>query len=174
MALNETNYCIIDAIMHVESGDKTYEKHQGNEDESHCSYEEFKKAMSSCAPQLSAADISESYMEKMYAGFLKQKGKGVGAAMTSNYNWTDSLEDGFVYVYVAIKPCTKKQEINSELSSSHWKLEVDNMGVVIDGNLSDGVLPDESYWSIESPGVLCMALRKKSASEKLWTVSKFI
>eukprot|EP00794_Sanderia_malayensis_P019792 gene19792-21732_t len=168
LALKESNECIIDAIDRIASGSAPREEKK-QEDGGMCSYEEFKKAMSSCAPELSAADISESYMEKLYAGFLKQKGKGVGAAMTATYNWTDSVEDGFVYVYVAVKPCTKKQGVKSQLNASHWKLEVDGMGVIIDGDLSEYVLVDESYWSIESSGVLCMALRKKDSSERLMT-----
>ena len=170
LALKATNNNLIDSITKIEFSDQS-ERKQNDNDEPECTYEEFKSAMSSNSPELSESNISESYMKKLYANFLKQKGKGLGAGITLAYNWADNSEDGYVYVYVAIKPQTKKNQIKSVLTSNKWKLEVDDMGTIIDGDLFEKIVPDESWWSIESAGVLCMALQKSVTSGELWTVS---
>ena len=168
-ALESKNGSLIDAVLQLQFGDQNIGPMK--EDPATCTYEEFKQAMKSCAPEVGNAGISEDYMKKMYNNFLRQKGKGIGAAMTSKYNWLDNEEDGLVEVYVAVKPNIHKSHIKSQLTMQRWKLEVEGMGILIDGDLNENVVPDESWWAIESPGVLCMSLKKGISYGELWNVS---
>ena len=173
-ALAETKDCLIDAIVSLNFGSDTQPKTNSNEDRSPSyTFEEFKDAMVTCMPELSNAELPEEYVRKMYANFLEQGEKEAGAAMTSRYNWVDNQEDGFVYVYVAISPTVQKNDIKNTLTYKSWELEVLGEDLLVKGDLYNAVIPDESWWSIESPGVLCMALQKGGSNAVLWPVSLF-
>lgn len=138
-----------------------------------CSFEEFKLITKSLYPEESSQDVSDEYMRKMYESFLLSKGKSVGAAITSKYSWTDNVDDGFIEVNVAIKMRTRKENIKSELLPKHWHLEIDGMGILIDGDLHESIIVSESWWTIESHGVLTIYLKKGATHGQLWTVSVF-
>lgn len=157
--------------MKVRFGENSKSK-EGIEEEE-CSFEEFKLAMESCVPEGSCQDVSENYLRKMYENFRASKNKSAGAAMTSNYSWTDNSDDGFIEVNVAISKKIHADQIKSILRPKHWHLEITGKDTLIDGDLHESVIVDESWWTIESEGVLTMYMKKGKEHGELWTVSIF-
>ena len=139
-----------------------------------CTFEEFKKATESCAPEVVWDEISEDYLKKMYECFKNNKNRNAGAAMTPNYSWSDNAEDGLVEVNVALKSNVHKENVKSMLTTIHWRLEVEGMGMLIDGDLYESVVTSESLWAIESPGVLTMYLKKAKTCGQVWMVRVYL
>ena len=130
-------------------------------DEPKCSFEEFVDALKAAGNFPDGAN--DEYLKKMYEHFLID---GEGSATTSKYNWSD--DGDIVTIYVTIPITAKKQTIKSTLSTHHWKLVVLGQELV-NGQLHGSVKAEDSYWSIESPGLLCMTLEK--VDKAVWSVS---
>ena len=135
-----------------------------------CSFEEFKLALKSCLHNQSLCDVSEEYLKKMYESFKKTEVHNSGAAITAEYSWSDNIVDGFIEISVAIRNTTHKYDIKSVLTANHWHLEVEDMGVLVSGDFAHRINPEESFWTIETPGVLSMYLRKGDINQQNWTV----
>lgn len=117
-----------------------------------CTFEEFKAAMIS-SNQI-VRNENESYLKTMYQHYLDG---GDGSGSTSLYNWTD--DGSTITVFVSVSSTVKKQSIKSTLTIKNWKLVINDIEL-INGELFATVKPDECYWNIDSPGVLCMTLEK--------------
>ena len=72
------------------------------------------------------------------------------------------------YLLLLCLVSTKKQSVKSTLTVKSWKLVVGDQEL-INGPLWQTVKPDESFWAIESPGVLSMTL-EKVCGQNLWPV----
>ena len=166
-ALKEHKGSVLDAIMEVIVGDAPKESSKDNIE---CTFQEFKLAVKSCEDGIYLYDVSDEYLKRMYESFKRVNGQNIGSAMTSNYSWLDNEDSGFIEVHIAIKSNTHKQDIKSILKTNHWHLEINGMGVLIDGDFTDSVVTDESFWAIESPGILTMYLRKGRTMKRLWIV----
>lgn len=150
--------CVLDD---VDPDEVSSEKNVKEKDEK-CTFEEFKKAMESTnnIPQNS----SDAYLMKLYENFLKQDH---GQGTTLKYNWLED-ENGIVSVYLPIPITASKKEIKSILTNTAWSLEVEGKDI-ISGSLHAPVKQDESFWSIDEPGLLCMSLQKVNTDET-WPV----
>ena len=126
------------------------------------SFEEFVSGLKSTGNM--PENATEAFLRKMYDGFHQDK---VGSGSTHTYNWED--ENDVVSVYVPIPITAKKKTIQSTLTTTAWKLVVDGKEI-INGKLFAAVKAEDSYWAIESPGMLCMTF-EKVLSDKTWHVS---
>lgn len=127
------------------------------------SFEEFVAGLNATGNM--PENANESFLRKMYDNFSKDK-DGCGTTMT--YNWQD--ENDTVAVYIPIPVTANKKSIKSTLTRKSWELLV-NDKEVLNGELFAAIKVDESYWSIESPGVFCMTLDKVLVGEDhIWQV----
>ncbi|XP_057315834.1 tubulin--tyrosine ligase-like protein 12 [Hydractinia symbiolongicarpus] len=165
LVLNNNNMDMITASMILldeELKEKvTIKENRQPPNDEKCSFEEFKAALQ--ATENLPENVNESYLSKMYDNFLKH---GEGCGTTPFYNWSD--DGDIITVYVTIPATAKKRAIKSTLTTKHWTLVVENKQL-IDGALFTSVKSDDSYWSIESPGVLCMTLEKVLTND-VWPV----
>ena len=166
-ALKEHKGSVLDAIMGIIVGDVP---NQTSKNSIECTFQEFKLAVKSYEDGNSVHDLSDEYLKRMYKSFKRANAHNLGSAMTPNYSWLDNEDDGFIEVHVAIKGNTHKLDVKSTLKTNHWHLEIKGMGVLIDGDFTDSVVANESFWAIEAPGVLTMYLRKGSTVKKLCIV----
>lgn len=116
------------------------------------SFEEFKEGLKANGDM--PENANDQFLHKMYHNFHRQRD---GCGTTRAYNWED--EDEIITVYVPIANSVHKNAIKSTLSCTHWTLKVDGKQL-LDGDLHAGVKVDDSYWSIEAPGMFCMTLEK--------------
>ena len=142
----------------VESATKCLDKetpdlqNKQTESKKDITFEEFVSGLKSTGNM--PENATETFLRKMYEGFHRNK---VGSGSTLAYNWED--ESDTVSVYVPIPATAKKNAIKSTLTRTTWKLTVDGKEI-IDGQLNAAVKADDSYWAIESAGMLCMTLEK--------------
>ena len=139
------------------------EKNSSKED-NEISFEEFVAGLNATGNM--PENANESFLKKMYNNFSKSKN---GCGTTVTYNWED--ENDIVTIYVPIPVTAKKNCIKSTLTRTSWKLLV-NDKELLNGELFAAVKADDSYWSIESPGVFCMTLDKVLVGEDhTWKVT---
>jgi len=124
-----------------------------------CTFEEFKEELQYSGH--TSGNENDAYMEKMYNNFLLG---AQGHGNTLHYNWSDDGDT--LTVFVSIPTTAHKQAISSTLTINSWKLVVNGVQLV-KGDFYAPIKADESYWNIESPGVLCMTLEKVSVTN-LW------
>ena len=165
-ALNESNGDLVNACvgLSLNDGKSISDEKKAKNEEKEVTFEEFKDAMQASGNLDSKNPPSEAYLRKMHASFLKSGGSGV----TMNYNWADDEGEGTITVYVRIPVSIDKKKIRSSLSSSKWRLMIGEEEM-INGELFAAVKADDSYWSIEEPGLFCMTL-EKVASNTPWKV----
>ena len=154
----QSTVCVFDDV----DSDEVSPESSVKDKDGKCTYEEFKKAMESTnnIPQNS----SDAYLVKLYENFLKQNH---GQGTTLEYNWLED-ENGIVLVYVPIPTTASKNAIKSFLTNTAWSLVVEGKDI-ISGSLHAPVKQDESFWSIDEPGLLCMSLQKVYTDET-WPV----
>ena len=160
-ALDEYNGKTIESIqkcMDKEIPDKSNVGGVVNED---ISYEDFVAGLKATGNM--PENANEDFLRKMYENFKKDQ-KGCGTTLV--YNWQD--EGDIITIYVPIPIGVHKRAIKSNLSSSKWELVVNDKELIND-ELFHAVKADDSYWSIEKPGLLCMTLEKVLATET-WEV----
>lgn len=163
--LKESDYDTISTLMKLldrdlkdeeEVDDKLIERKKAK---NKATYEEFKKALTYSGH--TSGNENDAYMQRMYENFLLEAD---GHGNTLHYNWSD--DGSSVVVFVSIPQTTRKQAVNSTLTTTSWRLVVNGVQI-IKGDFYAHVKPDECYWSIEAPGVLCMTMEKVS-TENLW------
>ncbi|EAY06737.1 Nuclear movement protein [Trichomonas vaginalis G3] len=64
-----------------------------------------------------------------------------------NYTWDQTLED--VTVYVKVEKGIPSKMVNCKITKDHLIVGVKNQTPIVDGQLSEPVVPSESSWSIQ-------------------------
>lgn len=136
------------------------------------SFEEFKAALDE-----EQRDLDEATLNRMYQEFCRKRtsshehDRGDVERVTTKYRWTQENEDqpgtgdeGTVTVRIPVPASTKKADVVSTLTRTHWKFGIKDSKPMFDGDLFAPVIPDESYWTIgkgEEAGSVVMTLQKK-------------
>eukprot|EP01114_Cavostelium_apophysatum_P018388 TRINITY_DN567_c0_g1_i5.p1 TRINITY_DN567_c0_g1~~TRINITY_DN567_c0_g1_i5.p1 ORF type:complete len:139 (+),score=21.65 TRINITY_DN567_c0_g1_i5:92-508(+) len=84
---------------------------------------------------------------------------------TDRYKWTQTKEE--VLITVPFPQGLKARDLIVEIKSRHLKVGIKGKPLLIDGDLGDSCITDESTWIIES-GNIEITLTKGTTSAKWW------
>ena len=136
------------------------------------SFEEFKASLDD-----EDRPSDEASLQRLYKEFCKKRkashehDRGDVEHVTTKYIWTQENEDhpgsgdeGTVTVRIPVPKSTKKTDVVSTLTTSHWKFIIKGSEMMFDGDLFAPCVPDESYWTLgkgEESGTVTMTLQKR-------------
>ena len=138
-------------------------------------FEEFKMGFLQTVGAEREGYLSEEYIKKMYDRYLREKEGYVesvlGRGQTAHYSWTEE-EDNTICVHVAIPARTKKKDLVNKLTSKKWTFGIKGKEPIVDGYFHDTISPSDSFWTIDSPGIVQMQLELPEHGEHTpWPVS---
>ena len=177
-ALEETKNDLLEALCCIsyEDYDRTRSSKADGEPEQPLTYEEFRSGFLQAVGPERQGYLSEEYIRKMYERYVRDKlenpeSTGLGIGQTAHYRWSEE-EDVSITVYISIPANAKKRDIVNHLTPKKWTFGIKGKEAIIDGYFHDTVSSSESFWTIDSPGVVQMTLQKPEHEDTvMWPVS---
>ena len=171
-ALADSGHDVIAAIISAET--LTDEDVSGSSNQSSnppLSLEEFRKGLSAVSGE-PADDIPESHLQRIYDDYISRASHGSatkdkdGWVHCGGYSWRDGGEEGVVSVSVPLPSGTGKRKIVSKISATRWKFGLVSEQLMIEGEFSHRVVPDECFWTLDG-GCVSLSVQKGEV-EREW------
>ena len=177
-ALAQSGYDLMAAIISAREMTEDEEEEEGEkggvetEDHSNLTLQEFRLGLAAVEGEDKVGAMSERQIHTLYEDWLRRKSRRGGGKNRRRgewvhcgaYSWREGSEEevedeGSVTVSIPVPPNTKRRDISSEMSTSHWRLEVAGRGKIIDGKFCGRIIPDECFWTLEG-GCVSVSVQK--------------
>lgn len=171
-ALANSGHDVIAAIISAETlTDKDVSANTEQSSNPTLSLEEFQKGLSAVSGE-PADDIPESLLQGLYDDYIHRASHisvardEEGWVHCGGYSWKDGGEEGVVSVSVPLPSGTGKRKIVSKISALRWKFGLVGELLMIDGEFSHRVVPDECFWTLDG-GCVSVSVQKGEV-EREW------
>ena len=167
-ALADSNYDLTPAIVTAEDLTDADCEETETKSEPEISFDEFKHGMMTMTNL--ATTIPDGDLKYLYEDYLKKKTLAPveddnGVVHCGSYSWTDNYTEESIIVTVPLPAGTRKKDIISKIHPRHWTVGVRGSKPIIDRDLTSIVVPDESFWTLDSSEGISMAFQKAHPEE---------
>jgi len=89
--------------------------------------------------------------------------EGNGATIPGKYTWTQTLSE--LNITIALPKNTRGRDLNVVFKKNHLKAGLKSSNAIVDGPLSNSIICDDSFWTVEDGNRLVISLQKFNQME---------